>query len=117
MEDLDPLEPLVARALPGGEICTPFGWDQILIDLDQDLAQVDPDYKILQAKEKFGTLRFYWQHSPGQTPKSISKFQELVLEAEAKSAETCEQCGAPGELRIIRRWHRTLCETCKGDVS
>ena len=35
------------------------GWYNILDELDNKLAYLDPDYQINQVKEKFGTLRFY----------------------------------------------------------
>lgn len=36
------------------------GWYPILVDLDEQLAALFPGYKLQQAKEKFGGLRFYW---------------------------------------------------------
>lgn len=35
------------------------GWYPMLIELDEKLAEIYPDYQIHQVKEKFGTLRFY----------------------------------------------------------
>ena len=35
------------------------GWYGILVELDKKLAKLDPDYVVLQAKEKFGGLRYY----------------------------------------------------------
>ena len=35
------------------------GWYPLLIELDQKLAEVFPDYELHQVKEKFGTLRYY----------------------------------------------------------
>ena len=35
------------------------GWDDLLLQLDSTVGALDPDYKILQAKEKFGALRVY----------------------------------------------------------
>lgn len=36
------------------------GWYGLLVDLDERIAAVAPDYHVHQVKEKFGTLRFYW---------------------------------------------------------
>lgn len=59
---------------------------------------------ISQVKEKFGTLRFYVASAPEHVYDAIEK-------AERKSAETCEQCGAPGKRRNDG-WIRTLCDGC-----
>lgn len=57
-----------------------------------------------QVKEKYGTLRFYMTSElPGM--------HEHIMEAERKSAETCEVCGAPGKV-IDGGWIATRCEDC-----
>lgn len=35
------------------------GWYPLIIELDQKLAEIFPDYELHQVKEKFGTLRYY----------------------------------------------------------
>ena len=35
------------------------GWYPLVIELDQKLAEIYPDYELHQVKEKFGTLRYY----------------------------------------------------------
>jgi hypothetical protein len=55
-----------------------------------------------QVKEKYGTLRFYMS---GGT----DKIYEFIDEAERKSAQTCEVCGAHGDLRV-GGWLKTLCD-------
>ena len=35
------------------------GWYLIVADCDRDLTAINPDYQILQIKEKFGGLRYY----------------------------------------------------------
>ena len=57
-----------------------------------------------QVKEKYGTLRFYM--SSGN-----EEIWNLIEEAEKKSAETCEGCGVPGELRQ-GSWSGTSCDNC-----
>jgi hypothetical protein len=56
----------------------------------------------VQVKEKFGTLRFYVQGANEQT-------YHYIEFAEALSARTCEECGAPGRTRG-GGWVRTLCD-------
>ena len=56
-----------------------------------------------QVKEKYGTLRFYYDGGD-------ERISGMVTLAEAMSAVTCERCGAPGESRHSG-WVQTLCET------
>lgn len=81
------------------------GWYPILARLEERLNQLDPDYRVHQIKEKFGTLRFYWE---GDIPDGDA----IVDEAEAESARTCELCGGPGRLRSKGGWLKTLCTAC-----
>jgi hypothetical protein len=56
-----------------------------------------------QCKEKFGTLRFYYEGGD-------EYINGLVSMAESMSEVTCEVCGNPGTLRGDR-WIKTLCDT------
>lgn len=82
------------------------GWDELLLNLDAKLSLINPDYEIHQAKEKFGTLRFYTDFDYG-TPAS-----DLILDAEALSAYTCEKCGAADAKGRVGGWIKTLCDDC-----
>lgn len=88
------------------------GWDEILLDLDRRLAEIDPHYIILQAKEKFGTLRFYYSASDGAAPGSSHAMRPLVEAAEDWSSHTCERCGAAGAKARHTGWIKTLCDDC-----
>jgi len=57
----------------------------------------------VQVKEKFGTLRFYYDGGDRY-------IDGLVNMAESMSAVTCEVCGNPGKIRT-GGWVRTLCDT------
>lgn len=85
--------------------CGP-GWYPILARLDGRLQQIDPDYRVHQIKEKFGTLRFYW------VGHNLDAGEVAVVDAEAESARTCEQCGSPGRLHKRNGWFRTVCDDC-----
>ena len=61
-----------------------------------------PDVQIVQIKEKFGTLRFYF-HDGDDYIRGAAAF------AEDMSALTCEVCGHPGKARG-GGWIKTLCE-------
>jgi hypothetical protein len=56
-----------------------------------------------QVKEKYGTLRFYYDGGD-------ERISGMVTLAEGMSAVTCEQCGSPGKIRN-GGWIQTLCET------
>jgi len=59
-----------------------------------------------QVKEKFGTLRFYYDGGDV----GDGYFRGVEAMAEAMSSVTCEECGAPGQLRG-GGWIRCLCDT------
>lgn len=60
---------------------------------------------VRQIKEKFGTLRFYYDGGD-------EHIRGLETMAEAMSSRICEECGCPGESRSTEknRWVRVLCE-------
>jgi hypothetical protein len=62
-----------------------------------------PQVTLDQVKEKFGTLRFYYQGGDDE-------ISGMVRMAESMSAVTCEQCGNPGTTGG-QGWISTLCET------
>src|ERR1700726_3562021 len=52
--------------------------------------------RVVQIKQKFGALRFYW--SGGLPDAAKVKVDEAIALAAARSACTCEICGAEGRL-------------------
>jgi hypothetical protein len=64
-------------------------------------------FRALQIKEKFGTLRFYWEKDMSDAAKA--KVEEAIALAEARSACTCEICGAEGRLYSRGGWLATAC--------
>lgn len=59
---------------------------------------------VTQIKEKFGTLRFYYDGGD----EYIRGLEDM---AESMTARTCEDCGCPGVARSTKqkRWVRVLC--------
>lgn len=107
MDDINPLQHLIDR-IPdqwGKYICVADGWHKIIIELDRQLALIDPKYEIHQVKEKFGGLRYYCTLDFDETAR------ELIKVAEQKCDETCETCGVPGVART-GGWVKTLCDSC-----
>lgn len=58
--------------------------------------------RFIQIKEKFGVLRVYLDHAD-------ERIVALTDTAETLSKTTCEECGAPGQLRS-GGWLKTLCD-------
>lgn len=65
-----------------------------------------------QVKEKFGGLRVYMTWGDEISFDVNEIFRAAIEEAERKSFETCERCGAAGRTRGERRWVLTLCDEC-----
>ncbi|MGP0100814.1 MAG: hypothetical protein ACLPUT_04220 [Solirubrobacteraceae bacterium] len=62
-EHADALRGMLAR-IPDGWgrwISCDCGWYPLLVELDEQLRTLLPDYVIHQVKEKFGGLRYYWE--------------------------------------------------------
>lgn len=83
------------------------GWLGILETLCERLSEARTQdnierFRILQIKEKFGTLRVY--HS--STNPTICKHVHC---AEEMSSTVCEVCGASGRLIFNGGWQRTRC--------
>lgn len=82
--------------------CVGPGWHTLI----HMLYQAKPKkVRVVQVKEKYGTLHFY----VGRAPKW---YLDLIDYYELKSSRTCERCGAEGKLREDRSWILTLCDSC-----
>lgn len=83
------------------------GWYDIIDNLCgeiQDYCDKNPEagqVAASQIKEKFGSLRFYY--NGGSAP-----IRNLVEQAENLSEHTCETCGAPGKLNTTG-WFKVRC--------
>ncbi|MFK5121502.1 hypothetical protein ACI4DM_26485, partial [Klebsiella pneumoniae] len=62
----------------------------MLESLHAKLQELDPDYQILQIKEKFGGLRYYAECTK---PEKSEQFFNLIHTVEAASYSICEVCG------------------------
>lgn len=82
------------------------GWFDLINRLSEKLEPFG--VVALQIKEKFGGLRFYIGAAPSEHFEEIYRY---IHEAESKSFEICEDCGAPG-FRRERSWIKTLCDRC-----
>lgn len=113
------------------------GWYGIVDKLCSDIEKVlGPQgceaFRILQIKEKYAELRFYWttgddpdlhldiQSSDGTVGHftkrtspdiaALDSVRALVNAASKASLCTCRVCGQPGEMREVDHWYVTLCD-------
>jgi len=90
------------------------GWQDIVLRLHKKLTMLDPEYRIVQIKEKFGILRFYYETDIKYIA-SKQSMMRYVADAEKESGYICEKCGSPGVLvKDEFHWRQTLCDHCLG---
>lgn len=83
----------------------PFGWVPIVLELHNSLL-ANPNYRIVQVKEKFGELRFYVE---GLT----NEERHMVMAAERGSTNICQHCGTKDSVDWRNHgWVATLCDSC-----
>lgn len=121
---LDALPATYPRVFPRGLVMpwgfeVEAGWSQLLETLCarlDTLLQESPgaSIEILQVKEKFGGLRFYYSLD-GADDATAEAINQAVDLAEAASERICERCGRPGEIQSRRGWLRTRCAVCQAD--
>ena len=83
--------------------CGP-GWKPLIDELFELIK--DTDAKVVQIKEKFGTLRIYLDNV---TPEIDKKAAEL----ETRSSKICEFCGSTEDVTTEGSWLKTLCKICR----
>jgi hypothetical protein len=93
------------------------GWRDLLeracARIEAALVEGGP-WSALPIKEKLGTLRFYWSGDMSDAAKA--RVKEAIDLATARSACTCEICGAEGRLHNRGGWLAIACaEHAKGE--
>lgn len=102
-----------------GRTCTPGwpvtgdGWRELIETaarrISEAVAAAPPaTVTVVQVKQKYGTLRVYW-HGNDLSASAEQNVQNAVALAEARSACSCEICGAPGVLHSRGDWLSTAC--------
>jgi len=108
---------MVNRNKPMTETCMCWGFEcgdgwfplinQLMSNIQHHLdwknkdSEVVPQVVLDQVKEKFGTLRFYYQGGD-------DTISGMVRMAESMSGVTCEECGKPG-TQTSGGWIKTVC--------
>jgi hypothetical protein len=88
----------------------PEGWHDLFDALVMDIEAIDGHAQIIDAKQKFGSLRV---HLKAPTAETLA----LIDDASRTSSKTCEICGAGG-LRMIHPhgYVQALCLRHQGDA-
>ena len=88
----------------------PKGWNRLVLAMCKELKQALvkagqlEEYKVLQAKEKYGSLRWHEDKAYDCTKDIIKKYYQI-------SKNTCAWCGKPA-TRTTRGWVCPICEDC-----
>ncbi len=89
----------------------PDGWrkafgEQMCDEIMKELVAADlvDTFRIVQIKEKYGSLRFYFDGGNKAIGDIVSKYEEM-------SVRTCLKCGAPA-TRITTGWISPWCDVC-----
>lgn len=88
------------------------GWFNILDELFTEIDKLlinENEINMVQVKEKFGSLRVYYDIIKGEDT-LYNDINNLIDKAESKSEITCEVCGKPGECRNRIGWVSTVCD-------
>ena len=103
------------------------GWFRLIDSLAGEIMKIYSDNNmsinlvVMQVKQKYGQLRFYYCFDYFIEDYDYDRFDELnisdlifeaVRKAEEKSLYICENCGKHGKLRNESSWIVTLCDEC-----
>jgi hypothetical protein len=87
------------------------GWLPLIKLIDCYIAGYDPNYSILQIKEKFGGLRYYY--SSTKTEESYA-FVTLLT---SLSTSICENCGVvDNNIVVSGSWLKAYCDKCRKEA-
>jgi hypothetical protein len=90
------------------------GWEPIIRELSQKITKIlqkmpEEDLelrKVLQIKEKYGSLRVY-------VSITNDEIEDTIRDSCQKSIETCEICGRPGKMKTKGSFMFVRCEDCQ----
>ncbi|MBU2694986.1 hypothetical protein CCO04_07825 [Pimelobacter sp. 30-1] len=82
------------------------GWAPLVVELDERLALVDPDYGLFRVSRDGGHLVYDAQPS---SRRHREVFRALIGAAVFRAAQTCEVCGDAGVRREVGGLAEVLC--------
>ena len=106
---------LFSEPLPYGIECSD-GWYDLIDELSNTFEEINkekPYIKASQVKEKFGTLRFYFDYLSKDDDEVLNeRIHKALAKAEMDSSSICEACSKPGEIEIVNGWVAVRCLDC-----
>lgn len=109
-DDIDgPLPQITTVGIQCGD-----GWFSLIRSLCEFITQQGVDVYLVQIKEKFGGLRFYYHVSEGAEVDEarMQMVNGAASFARVMSRSICEECGRPGDERRDTGWIKTRCDDC-----
>lgn len=105
----DALDPLRARFRPpwARAVFVGQGWWPLLVDVDAELAALDPDYRLRVIREELSELVIEAETTLIGQP--ADSFGRAVMEAERRAGRICEVCGRRGRFLRQGRFFVVLC--------
>lgn len=85
------------------------GWWKLLDKELKDFYDIDPGITRIDVKEKYGRADVFVHTDSDNRHDLISMHEEVLTKA---SMQTCELCGAHGEIRNDRGWIQCRCDRC-----
>jgi len=102
------IDPLYAKTIACEE-----GWHKLVAECHLEILKIDPNYKIYQIKEKFGSLRYYFDTKLGDMVEY--EIFQVASKYELLSQEVCEKTGKPGVLMFKQGLYKTLAGEFEND--
>ena len=81
------------------------GWLKLVHNLIEELIWAGWDRRLIQCKEKYGSLRFYINGASAECFDIIDSHEFL-------SRRICEECAAGANVVNINGWLKTICNKC-----
>ena len=113
--DINELQHILDRFVPPypKTISCTEGWYELIFQCDEELSAIDPDYKVYQIKEKFGSLRYYFETSDVSKSDAMNS---VVRGYELKSLRVRELTGKVGALMKKDGYYKTLEPTLSSSI-
>ena len=89
------------------EFSLPSGWGELGRKMIEECEAVEPDFEIIDLKEKWGMIRMYAYPCSDKITEIEHKYEKL-------SSHTCCKCGKPA-TKISTGWICPWCDECGTD--
>lgn len=95
------------------------GWQWIILNLCREIDDAyfnfgrETEIMMIQCKEKYGELRFYYGYLNEDDELNETAISDIIEKYRLLSTQTCELCGDDGHLLMNGYDMRTRCWRCK----